>query len=89
MSATPGWGSAMIRSSEQTRVIETLLTYQDAANRLGVTSRTIWQLVKDQKLKTVRFGRSVRIDPVDLRAFIEKGKSQPPNRRKGGASDAE
>lgn len=51
-----------------------LLTYQEVAKLLHVTDRTVWQLVADGKLLAVRFGRSVRIDPTDLRAFIEKAK---------------
>lgn len=53
-----------------------LLTYQDAAKQLRVTDRTIWQLVKDGKLPAVKFGRSVRIEPADLRAFIQRAKGQ-------------
>lgn len=54
-----------------------LLTYQDAAKRLHVTDRTVWQLVADGKLPAVRFGRSVRIDPADLSTFIEGAKHRP------------
>jgi len=51
-----------------------LLTYREAAKLLGVTDRTVWQLVKDGKLQNVKFGRSVRIDPVDLKTFVEQAK---------------
>jgi len=51
-----------------------LLTYMQAAKVLGVTERTIWALVNRGSLLAVRFGRSVRIDPVDLRAFIDRAK---------------
>lgn len=54
--------------------IDPLLTYRQAARVLGVTERTVWSLVHDGALPVVRFGRSVRIDPADLRAFIERGK---------------
>jgi len=56
-----------------------LLTYREAAKVLGVTERTVWTLVDGGVLPAVRFGRSVRIDPADLRAFIERAK------RGGGA----
>ncbi|HMN96930.1 MAG TPA: helix-turn-helix domain-containing protein [Phycisphaerales bacterium] len=56
-----------------------LLTYREAAKVLGVTERTVWTLVAGGVLPAVRFGRSVRIDPADLRAFIERSK------RRGGA----
>ncbi|RMH23666.1 MAG: DNA-binding protein [Planctomycetota bacterium] len=54
--------------------VDPLLTYRQAAKVLGVTERTVWTLVHDGALPAVRFGRSVRIDPADLRAFIERGK---------------
>ena len=60
--------------TDQIPTVERLLTYRDAAKLLGVTDRTVWQLVKDGHLPAVRFGRSVRIDPADLRAFVERAK---------------
>ena len=62
--------------------VERLLKYADAAKLLGVTERTLWALVDQGKLPAVRFGRSVRIDPADLRAFIDASK------RKEGGGDA-
>lgn len=53
---------------------EPLLTYQQAAKILGVTPRTVWNLVDNGLLPAIRFGRSVRIDPADLRSFIERCK---------------
>lgn len=54
--------------------IDPLLTYRAAAKVLGVTERTVWTLVDRGELPAVRFGRSVRIDPADLRIFIERAK---------------
>ncbi len=51
-----------------------LLTYREAATVLGVTPRTVWTLVQAGTLPAVRFGRSVRIDPADLRRFIDRAK---------------
>ena len=59
-----------------------LLTYREAADVLGVTDRTVWKLVDQGDLPAVRFGRSVRIDPADLRAFIDSAKQTEPS---GGA----
>jgi excisionase family DNA binding protein len=42
--------------------------YRQAGKLLGVTERTIWTLVDRGEMPAVRFGRSVRIDPADLRA---------------------
>ena len=51
-----------------------LLSYQEAAEFLGVSDRTIWALVRRKQLTAVRFGRNVRIDPEDLKVFIRKAK---------------
>lgn len=59
---------------ERTASIEELLTYDQAGKMLGVSGRTVWTLVDRGGLPAVRFRRSVRIDPVDLRRFIERAK---------------
>ena len=59
-----------------TQTAAPLLTYQQAAKLLATSDRTVWQLVKDQKLPAIRFRGSVRIDPADLRAFIEQAKGR-------------
>jgi len=56
-------------------IVEKLLTYKQAGELLGVTERTVWTLVADGELPAVRFGRSVRIDPADLRAYIDRCKT--------------
>jgi len=62
-----------------TQTAAPLLTYQQVAKLLATSDRTVWQLVKDQKLPAIRFGRSVRIDPTDLQVFIEQAKGQGGN----------
>ena len=54
--------------------VDPLLTYPQAAKVLGVTERTIWTYVQQGELPAFRFGDSVRIDPADLRAFIDNAK---------------
>lgn len=61
-------------SQDNASAFEPLLTYREAARVLGVTERTVWTLVNSGMLPSVRFGRSVRIDPSDLREFIENAK---------------
>lgn len=59
----------------QPRAVEpSLLTYKQAAKRLQISERTVWQLVHDKKLAVVRIGRVVRIDPQDLRVFMVNAK---------------
>ena len=57
--------------------LDRLFTYEQAGKLLGVTGRTVWTLVDRGDLLAVRFGHSVRIDPADLRAFIERSKQGP------------
>ena len=59
----------------QPPAVEKLLTYKQAGELLGVTERTVFTLVKEGHLAAVRFGRSVRIDPADLRAYIDRCKT--------------
>ena len=63
--------------AERTPIVEGLLTYDQAGKLLGVTGRTVWTLVHRGDLLAVRFGHSVRIDPADLRAFVERSKRGP------------
>lgn len=49
-----------------------LYTYRQAGQILGVSDRTVWTLVKDGKLKAVRFGRTVRISDRAIQAFIQQ-----------------
>ena len=62
---------------ERTASIEGLWTYDQAGKVLGVSGRTVWTLVDRGDLPAVRFGHSVRIDPADLRAFIDRSKRGP------------
>jgi excisionase family DNA binding protein len=37
---------------------------------LAISERTLWKLTNDGQLPAIRFGRIVRYDLTDLRAFI-------------------
>ncbi len=73
--------------TERTAGIEGLLTYDQAGKLLGVTGRTVWTLVHRGDLLAVRFGHSVRIDPADLRAFIERSKQGTKSDAAGNAGE--
>lgn len=45
-------------------------TYQQAGQILGVSDRTVWSLVREGRLKAVRFGRTVRISAEAIEHFI-------------------
>lgn len=68
-------------SMDSSGAFERLLTSGETAEVLGVTDRTLRTLVRTGSLPAVRFGRSVRFDPADLREFIENAKRE----RKGVA----
>ncbi|MCH8151117.1 MAG: helix-turn-helix domain-containing protein [Planctomycetes bacterium] len=72
---------------ERTPIVEGLLTYDQAGKLLGVTGRTVWTLVHRGGLPAVPFGHSVRIDPADLRAFIERSKQGPASDTAGNAGE--
>lgn len=72
---------------ERTASLEGLLTYDHAGKLLGVTGRTVWTLVHRGDLPAVRFGHSVRIDPADLRAFIDRSKQGRDSDTPGSAGE--
>jgi excisionase family DNA binding protein len=50
-----------------------LLTVEDVADVLGVNARTVRRLVARGDLTRIRIGGSVRYDPRDVRALIQRG----------------
>ena len=58
-----------------TNAFPRLMTYKQVGDLLAVSDRTIWTLVAQGSLRAVRFGRTVRIDPRDVEAFIEQSKT--------------
>lgn len=54
---------------------ETLVTSKRAAELLAISERTLWQLTNDGHLAAIRFGRTVRYDVGDLRAFVVSRRS--------------
>lgn len=53
-----------------------LMSVPEAAYQLGIGITRTWQLVWSGELPTVRIGRSVRVDPLALRAWIESRSSK-------------
>ena len=50
--------------------MDTLLTVEQAAERLGTTERFVRRLVFERRIAFVKLGRHVRIAARDLDAFI-------------------
>jgi excisionase family DNA binding protein len=59
--------------------VRELFSYQEAAQVLGVSERTIRRLVREGLLPVVQLGSRVRrIDPDDLAAVIDRAKTRFP-----------
>jgi len=56
------------------RRIKLLLKPHEAAEALAISARKLWALTNSGEIPCVRFGRSVRYDPTDLRAWIDSKK---------------
>lgn len=54
--------------------LQRLLDLEAAAEVLNVSPRSVQRLVRDEKLKAVHVGRSLRFHPDDLLAFIQRNR---------------
>jgi excisionase family DNA binding protein len=54
--------------------LDTLLTVEQAAERLGTSVRFVRRLVFQRRIAYVKLGRHVRITARDLDAFIRAGR---------------
>jgi excisionase family DNA binding protein len=53
-----------------------LLRPHEAATFLALSERTLWQLTRSGEVPRVLIGRSVRYDPRELIAWVERKKGQ-------------
>ena len=74
------------RRKEQTRQVvdvtlrtsdRMLLTVAEAAERLGIGRSTMYVLIADGQIDTVRVGRLRRIEPEALTAYISRMRTRP------------
>lgn len=52
-----------------------LLTSREAAEALGLTERTLFNLRTRGQISIVKIGHAVRYDPEELRLFVQRMKS--------------
>ena len=52
-----------------------LLTLEQVADYLSVSSRTVRRLIADEALRCVQVGRQKRLDPKDLAAYLKANKT--------------
>jgi excisionase family DNA binding protein len=53
------------------------LSTQEAARRLGITTRTLYRFVDQGELPAYRMGRVIRLQASDVDRFIEGSRIQP------------
>jgi len=54
-----------------------LLTVEQAAGRIRMSARYVRRLIAERRIGFYRLGRSVRIDPAELTAFVTAGRIDP------------
>jgi excisionase family DNA binding protein len=54
-----------------------LLTIEQAADRIRMSARYVRRLIAERRIGFYRLGRSVRIDPAELTAFVTAGRIDP------------
>ena len=65
-----------IKISENHPEIPRLLKIREVAEILNLGNSTVYQLIRRGDLPSVRFGRAVRIRPVDLEKFVKSNISE-------------
>ena len=53
-----------------------LLTAEEAAERLGISRRQLYRLIRERRIRSVTIGRLRRISEVALRDFIERAENE-------------
>jgi excisionase family DNA binding protein len=54
-----------------------MLTIEQAADRIGMSARYVRRAIAERRIAFHYFGRSVRIDPADLAAFVHSTRVEP------------
>jgi excisionase family DNA binding protein len=57
--------------------MERLLTVDEAADRLGTSTRFIRRLIAERRIAYTKLGRHVRIAARDLDAYVASGRVDP------------
>jgi putative molybdopterin biosynthesis protein len=53
------------------------LSTQEAARRLGITTRTLYRFVDQGEIPAYRMGRVIRLQAADVDAFIRDSRIEP------------
>ena len=50
---------------------------KDAAQRIGITPRTLYRFIDEGQIPAYRIGRVIRLQRSDVESFIEQSRVQP------------
>ena len=64
--------SASSQTPVQTLTPGALLNRKQIANFIGVSERTISNMVRERRIPVIKLGRSVRFDPIRVRKALDK-----------------
>jgi excisionase family DNA binding protein len=53
------------------------LSTREAAERLGITLRTLYRFIDEGQLPAYKFGRVIRLKEGDLDSFVESSRIEP------------
>lgn len=69
---------------------ETILSMKQVTEQLGISQRTVYRLMNEDKLHPFKMGKSWRFDQSDINAYIDdlRMESKVKRGRKRGASEA-
>ena len=82
----------------RTPELDTLLSVEEAAERLGTSVRFVRRLIAERRIAYMKVGRHVRLDPTDVEAFIAASRVEirpssvtalphrPPNSRRASSA---
>ena len=57
---------------EKRSIVERIgVSAEEAAEMIGVSTRTIWKMIKDGSVKTTRVGKRVIVSVQSLREFVD------------------
>jgi excisionase family DNA binding protein len=65
----------MSRTERSTEGIRRLIGTKEVAEYLGISTRHLWTITNSGQIPSIRMGKSVRYDPVDIDAYIERCRS--------------
>lgn len=54
-----------------------LISVDEAAERIGISTRTVRRLVQQRKLRHLRFGRLIRLNVWDVDSFLASATVEP------------